>query len=198
MDPSEDLYYIISYTGFVTVMIIYAKNVKKISYLFKQLSDLKNFGKPPGFDNWNRKFDLVAVGLYYYLLVGASGVTIAKLLTIPKCKSQTDFVICGIMIPFSLPWKINSWLLLGFIDLYVVYFALIINTALFFTILQLFEVTINIKLRIDHLNEMLLKCFDENNNTKRSEQNLVNCIRYHNYIIKYYLLHFREFLTFLF
>nr|XP_015839333.1 PREDICTED: uncharacterized protein LOC107398711 isoform X2 [Tribolium castaneum] len=181
LDPSEDLFVIISYTGFALIMIIYVIHVKKTSYLIVQLSDFEKFGKPRGFDYWDKKFRLISSGVYYYVLIASSGLNLGRWVGMAECRKERDFQVCGIVIPYWLPWKVDSWLFFILLDLYVLKMTLVVNCALFLIIIQILEITTHLKLRIDHLKEMLVKCFDSDSQTNRKQ--LVNCIRYHTYII---------------
>ncbi|XP_044271236.1 odorant receptor 67a-like [Tribolium madens] len=181
LDPSEDLFVIISYTGFTLIMTIYVINLRKMSYLIMQLSDFKKFGKPRGYDYWIKNFNLIASGVYYYVLSISFCLNLTRWVGIPECRKTRDFQVCGIVIPYWLPWKVDSWFFFILLDLYVLKMTLIVNCALFLIIFQILEITMHIKLRIDHLKEMLTKCFD--NDSQTNEKQLVKCICYHNYII---------------
>jgi hypothetical protein len=182
-NSSENVGLILSYSGFLSVMTLYALNHKRVAQLMRRLSDFEDFGKPPGFDQLKTKMEFYSkISVCYCLLAGIVYKCI-KLYGIPDCQRERgSFEICGLIVPLWKPWNGDSISpLLLTLDFTLVY-GLIFTNSILLICVQILEISLNIKLRIDHLKLMLLTCFDRDTRTNRKCLN--KCINYHQNIIR--------------
>jgi hypothetical protein len=182
-NPSEDFALIVSYCGFVLMMTLYVVNHKRVAELMRRLSDFEDFGKPPGFDRFNTKMEFFSKLFIWYSILSILFYKCFKLYQIPDCKRERgSFEVCGLITPIWKPWSGDPVPILILTLDYTLFYGAIMTSSVLLIGVQVLEISLYIKLRLDHLKLMLLTCFDQDTRTNRKLLN--NCINYHQNIIR--------------
>lgn len=181
MDISEDLALIGAWFGLVLSILLYVSQQKNIAGLIVDISDSKKFGPPPYFIEMNDKLNSYSKAVFFYTTIGTLCYNLVKIYQMGQCRREKyDLELCGVIIPISVPFPVhgNSTLfIVGFIVLVVILF---IDKTTMLMSLQVLELIINIRLKINHLNLMIKDCF----RSEYIEEKLKNCILYHQTIIR--------------
>jgi hypothetical protein len=182
-NPSEDFALIVSYCGFVLMMTLYVVNHKRVAELMRRLSDFEDFGKPPGFDQFNTKMEFFSKLFIWYSILSILFYKCFKLYQIPDCKRERgSFEVCGLITPIWKPWSGDPVPILILTLDYTLFYGAIMTSSVLLIGVQVLEISLYIKLRLDHLKLMLLTCFDQDTRTNRKLLN--DCINYHQNIIR--------------
>nr|CAM84023.1 olfactory receptor 25 [Tribolium castaneum] len=100
LDASEDFALMFSYYGFLSTMIFYSKNHKKICGLIYNLCSFEEFGKPPQFDELNQRLDFYSKLASGYTIIGMAVYIGMKIYKIPDCKAERGAIqVCGLTVP---------------------------------------------------------------------------------------------------
>lgn len=184
MDGSEHLGQLFAYSGMLPIMLFTLTNYQKLFHLIVDLCNFERFGKPPNFDKVNKKLNIFANLSAWYCLIATFLYNCANISVYSTCqKERSQFQICGSIIPLWVPWApVKSWYLVLLHSMYAFVYSMILTKGGLFYSLQVFEIAINIKLKIDHLNLMMIRCFD--GEEKNYKKRLQSCIQYHQRIIK--------------
>lgn len=166
---------------------MYVIRQRDVESLLIDLSNFTKYQKPTGFDQVNKKLEVLCKIIFSYCIFGSVFYNVSKILTIPSCISLRKInEVCGVAIPFWVWFDTENWLIKYPIILYTFIIIIIIDKVTLMVAVQVLEIGCNIKLRIDQLKSMLVECFDEDFQTNRKRLN--KCIKYHNEIIKYFVL----------
>lgn len=164
-------------------MIFYSISQKKIVSLIDDLSDFSEFGKPPNFNELNQKLDFWSKIWTLYTVGGIIFYNGTKIYEMPKCKADRGPIqVCGLLIPLWTPWTVDTFFLYILHLIVTFFYTVVFTRATLFYSIQVLEIAMNIKLRIDHLNLYIVRCFDDPKSSRRS---LIKCIHYHQKIIEY-------------
>lgn len=187
MPISEHLGALVSNIGISYMAIIYVQQQHRIAHLLKDLSNFNEFGKPPGFEKENKILNFWSICVFIYPTVGATLYNISKLSQRSKCNIENERVglppTCGLIFPIWVPFDINYFPLFHLI-LVCTWFCTTLFVRLHLSIsYNAFEIAHHIILRIKHLNEMIVKCFD-NSSHAASHQKLKKSILYYRHVLE--------------
>jgi hypothetical protein len=183
MAIDEDLAAFTANFGLTLMMVLYVKKQPKLQSLLEDMCDFRKFGKPPGLDQLNRKLNFYAKFSFWYSIVGCIFYCLLKIAEVPKCKRlKKSWEICGLMAPLWTPFDSDSWPVWWFMFFNTFFIVMVLIKITLHVSVQVFEISWHIKLRITHLKNMLLVCFDDDVAASRGRLN--RCIQYHTNIIK--------------
>lgn len=110
-----------------------------------------------------------------------------KFVDLPKCKKRNLHENCGVLIPSSTPIvmhpDINTFYYFIFASVEFFLISTIIKTPLFVSY-QLYELCIHLVVKLNHLKELLHKCFESKNGAILKRKAFNHCISYHAKIIR--------------
>ncbi|XP_044265551.1 odorant receptor 49b-like [Tribolium madens] len=183
---SENIGVVVSNIGISYMAIIYVQQQNKIAQLLKDLSDFKDFGTPPCFEKQNKRLNFWSICAFIYPTCGASLYNISKLFEKSECNKiyqQNGLPLtCGFIFPIWVPFNINYFPVFHII-LICTWFCTTMFVRLHLSIsYNAFEIAHHIILRIKHLNEMILECFDDEN-YKISRKKFTRCVLYYKQIL---------------
>lgn len=168
--------------GIYYMTFIYVKNQPNIAQLLAELSNFDNFGEPPEFKTQMRILDLWSQFFNYYTIVGITVYNIIKLVQKSNCEKESAVrglhENCGLLSPTWFPFKIDHFPVFQLIYMFIFISSQIIMKLVLIISYNALEIGQHIILRINHLNKMIIHCFD-NNDYKISNERLVSCIQYH-------------------
>ncbi|RZC41550.1 odorant receptor 82a [Asbolus verrucosus] len=183
---SEDYSLISSLTGLHIIHLSFVWKQKKVALLYKHLSNFETFGKPVNFDKRNRQLNLFSKLFSFYCGFGILIYAIIAIQAEPKCRRTNEEKnlneICGMFTPIWAPFNIDFFPLKQIAFAIQIYGIVIIIKGGASISFSSYEVAQHIVLRIEHLNGLLRKVFDDPDDTIK-RRSLINCIRYHRYII---------------
>ncbi|CAH1379072.1 unnamed protein product, partial [Tenebrio molitor] len=179
---SEDVAFMVAFSGLYYMTIIYVKNQPKVAHLLRDLSNFERFGKPPGFDEEEDKLSFWSKFCFYYTVGGIFAYNFIKLIQKSDCeKVNVEKGLkenCGILSPTWFPFEINYFPVFHLVFFYVfVSTQILIKLTLMISFNSL-EMAHHVILRINHLNVMIRECFDEGD-YEVSRVKLNACILYH-------------------
>ena len=166
-------------------MAMYVSKQKQLASLLLDLSDFRTYNKPPRFDTVNKKLKYLSKFIFYFGINATLIYNALKIIEIPNCRRMRKIrETCGTLTPVWTPFDTDHWVTFTLMVSYVFGFFVTVDRVNMFVSLQCFEIACNIKLRIDHLNSMLLGCFEGNRDGDKKR--LRGCIRYHSLLIEYF------------
>ncbi|EFA13313.2 odorant receptor 100, partial [Tribolium castaneum] len=179
----EDVAILIAVYGTYYMVSAYLNNQHQIALLERDLSQFYKFGKPPGFEQLNSQLNFAVKVLIIYSFLGTFVYNGTKMLLREECKKNSQEKglsdnHCGLIATFMFPFRVDYFP--------VFYIVLVITFLLAHTLIKLcmhisfnaYEIVNHIVLRIEHLKEMILSCFNERNQTI-VQKKLRVCILYH-------------------
>ncbi|KAH0809508.1 hypothetical protein GEV33_013282 [Tenebrio molitor] len=83
---SEDVAFMVAFSGLYYMTIIYVKNQPKVAHLLRDLSNFERFGKPPGFDEEEDKLSFWSKFCFYYTVGGIFAYNFIKLIQKSDCE----------------------------------------------------------------------------------------------------------------
>lgn len=167
--------------------LVYVKNQPKLALLLKNLSEFDKFGKPPHFDETEKKLTLWSIISLVYVVGGVLLYNLSKLLEIPYCKENNRVKNlnenCGLLTPTWFPFKINYFPVFQLVWLYILICSQFIMKLGLIISYNALQIVYHIGLRIDHLNMMINQSL-EITNYKRCKKEIRKCILYHLEILR--------------
>ena len=161
---SEDVAFLVAFFGLYYMTVVYVKNQPKVAFLLKDLSKFEEFGKPPGFEDVEKKLSFWSQFCFFYTVFGTLGYNTIKLIQKPECE-QANLEKglnenCGLLSPTWFPFKVNYFPMFYFALAYVhMCTQILIKLALMISFNGL-EMAHHVILRIDHLKIMITECFE--------------------------------------
>ena len=184
---TEDIDGVASIGGMYYMAFMYIKNQAKIALLLRDISDFKIFGKPPNFDEKNRRLNFISNVVFIYLICTPTQYSIIKYTQKNICEARNEKIgyedNCGFILPVWTPFSTKN------VIVYWIYYIcisvgaqILIKPSLLITF-HAFEITQHLILKIEHLKQMLHDCF-ENKNDIICRKKLNKCISYHREIVR--------------
>ena len=184
---SEDIAVLISLSGTYYITFTFLYNRLRLVKFLEDLSDFKNFGKPPNFEKEERRLSVLSNAAFMYSVFATAVYTVVKYLRKPECerinKEKNLNENCGFIISLWIPFNIQHPITYQIVFLYVLLASqLFVKPALLISSCA-FEFTRHIILRIKHLNVLIQDCF-EVDNYNNCKGKLRHCVQYHADILK--------------
>ncbi|XP_063907322.1 odorant receptor 4-like isoform X1 [Zophobas morio] len=169
------------------MVFAYLRQQHNIAEILQQLSTFKNFGKPPGFDDLNRKLNLFAKVLTICEFATIVAYKIMRIVKKSECKTTLAELgltryYCGLGTPVWSWFDLDYFPVFHLFVLYGFLFALIHSKNCSQISYHVLEISYHATLRIDHLKSLIVSCFDSNN-PKTSYKRFEKCVAYHNEIL---------------
>ena len=166
----------------------YVRYEEPIAKIFTHLSNFKQFGTPPNFDQRNKKLMFWSKLYKTYIDAAIFSMGLEPFLKLKSCERENltrKFKeICGLVVTTWVPFDINVFPLKQILYVWQVYtllFTLKGAALISFSIMESME---HLVVRIQHLKVMLLETA-ETENAKLREARLLKCVEYHNDIFGY-------------
>ncbi|KAJ3642133.1 hypothetical protein Zmor_024942 [Zophobas morio] len=178
-----DLVILIGEVGVFYFNATYVRYEEPIAKIFTHLSNFKQFGTPPNFDQRNKKLMFWSKLYKTYIDAAIFSMGLEPFLKLKSCERENltrKFKeICGLVVTTWVPFDINVFPLKQILYVWQVYtllFTLKGAALISFSIMESME---HLVVRIQHLKVMLLETA-ETENAKLREARLLKCVEYHN------------------
>ncbi|XP_063905460.1 odorant receptor 67c-like [Zophobas morio] len=188
VNVSEDVALIVCFLGTYYSVFAFTKNQSKIALLLQDLSNFERYGMPPGFKNLEKKLNLWSKCAFIYAFFAVVVYSSIKFVQRSKCqKNNAQKNLdenCGFPTAIWSPVDINYFPVYQMVYFYVVVsIQTLMKLVLMISVLML-EMAHYIVLRIEHLEKMIVECFESRNTTIRKRK-MIECILYHTEILEY-------------
>lgn len=185
---AEELAVLIAIYGTYYMVSAYLYNQHQIALLLRDLSEFKNFGKPPGFEELNNHLNFLSKLLVVYSFLAALVYNGIKVLQKSECKKNYEKKglsdkHCGLLANFLLPVEIDYFPVFELILLITFLLGHLLIKLCMHVSFNAFEIVNHIVLRIEHLKTMILDCFNCTDQ-KIIQKKLKICILYHIEILR--------------
>jgi hypothetical protein len=175
-----------SFIGGSYMSFIYVKNGPKIVLLLEDLSNFNHFGRPPNFEERERVLNHLSKCSFMFIAVGSFFYNMVKLYKKPECQKRNIEENlnenCGIIAPVWFPFNIDYFPIFQLASICMYACTVLVTRSALVITYHVYEIAQYIVMRINHLNSMIVKCFDWDYESCRD--NLRNCILYHAEIIE--------------
>jgi hypothetical protein len=186
LNLTEDVAVLCSFIGGSYMSFIYVKNGPKIVLLLEDLSNFNRFGRPPNYYERERILNHLSVCSFMFIAVGSFFYNMVKLYKRPECQrrniEENLNEKCGIIAPVWFPFNIDYFPVFQLASLCMYTCTVLVTKSALVITYHVYEIAQYIVMRINHLNSMIVKCFDGDYESCRD--NLRRCILYHAEIIE--------------
>ncbi|XP_063907413.1 uncharacterized protein LOC135125691 [Zophobas morio] len=183
----EDISIAVSSYGTYYMVFSFLRQQHQIALILRNLSTFHKFGKPPDFDDLNRRLNIIAKILTAFEFGIVAAFKIARIAKKSECKETLAKLglkrhYCGLGSPAWTPFDVDFFPVFEIFLLYEFIFALVHSKNCSQISFHLLEITYHVTLRIEHLKALIVRCFNSNSQTVFRKQ-LSHCIAYHNEIL---------------
>jgi hypothetical protein len=165
---------------------IYVKSGPKIVLLLEDLSSFNHFGRPPNFEERERVSNHLSKCSFMFIAVGSFFYNMVKLYKKLECQKRNIEENlnenCGIIAPVWFPFNIDYFPVFQLASMCMYTCTVLVTKSALVITYHVYEIAQYIVMRINHLNSMIVKCF--NGDYESCRDNLRNCILYHAEIIE--------------
>lgn len=186
----EDVALSLSATGLFYIFFLFLYKIHDVADLIKELENYEPFGKPHDADHINKSCNFYSKLFYVYCFSAASlFFAFNQTIGATHCREKNEKFnrdeVCGFFTHVWLPFDYNFTPAYEMMAVFQ-YFVCIYATPAFTICFMVFVMLQHLVCKIRHLKRMAEDIFEIQDSYEQKER-LITCIRYHQYIIRFYL-----------